>query len=115
MNEDQHQRADEFVRRLQVHDVQLTERDNGYDLGRPARTRFGFVRYNVKGGNAGSYTVYAYPQFDDPEGRFLNNSGLRAHNPYSRQWHFVFSPDDEDAVTYAVRVLKSACDRREPR
>ena len=113
MTEDQRQRADEFVRRLRVYvpDVELVEEHNAYRLKRPQGTRFGSVRYNIGNshGHAGMYTVCAYPQFDDPEGRFINT------NRSSRDWYYFFSPGDEDAVTYAVRVLKSACDRREPR
>ena len=71
------------------------------------------MRYNISDshGDAGKHTVYAYPPFNDPDRRFINNSRY-ASNPSSRQWHYVFSPSDEDAPVYALGVHKSACDRR---
>ena len=113
MTEDQRQRANEFVRSLRVYvpDVELVEEHNAYRLKRPQRTRFGSVRYNIGNsrGHAGMYTVCAYRQFDDPEGRFINTTRS------SRDWYYFFWPDDEGAMAYAVRVLKSACDSSKPR
>ncbi len=118
MTEDQRRYALEYVRRLRdyIPDVQYEEIGNTFHLNRPQRTRFGTVRYNIgdSHGNALKYTVYAYPQFDDPERRFINNSRY-ASNPSSKQWHYVFSPSDEDAVVYALGVHESACNSREPR
>lgn len=110
MTEDQRQYAEAFIERLRVYipDVELVEEHNAYRLHRPQRTRFGSVRYNIGNGHghARKYTVCAYPQFDDPGGRFINTSQS------SRDWYYFFWPDDEDAMTYAIGVLKSASDRR---
>lgn len=115
MTEDQRQYALEYVRRLRAYipDVQYVEKGNTFHLNRPQRTRFGTVRYNIgdSHGNALKYTIYAYPQFDDPERRFINNS-RGASNPFSKQWHYVFRPGDEDALVYALVAHKSASDRR---
>lgn len=110
MTEDQRQRADEFVQRLRIPSIERAEHHNGYRLRLPNSSYFGLVRFNVRNnqGNAGMYTVYAYWPFDDAEERFINKGA----NQGNAQWHYIVNPGDEDALGYAVRVLKSACDRR---
>lgn len=109
MTEDQRQMASAFVRRLNIPDVEPVELHNGYRLRLPRRSYFGYLRFNVSNsqGNAGMYTVYAYRPFDDEEGRFIN----RGVNQGNAQWLYVINPTDEDAMTYAVGMLKSASDR----
>lgn len=110
MTEDQRQMASAFVRRLNILGVERVEHHNGYRLRLPDKSYFGYVRFNVRNnqGNAGRYTVYAYRPFDDHEGRFVN----RGANQGNAQWLYVVNPADEDAMTYAVNVLRSACGQR---
>lgn len=110
MTEDQRQMASEFVRRLHIPSIEQVEHHNGYRLRLPNRSYFGYVRFNVRNnqGNAGMYTVYAYRPFDDEEARFIN----RGANQGNAQWLYIVNPADEDAITYAIGVLKSASDRR---
>ena len=105
--------ASAFVRLLNIPGIEQVQHHNGYRLRLPNRSYFGFVRFNVRDnqGNAGRYTVYAYWPFDDEEERFIN----RGANQGNGQWYCIVDPGDEDALTYAVAVLKSACSRREPR
>ena len=109
MTEDQRQMALAFVRRLNIPDVEPVEHHNGYRLRLPGRSYFGYVRFNVRNsqGNAGMYTIYAYWPFDDEENRFINKGA----NQGNLQWLYIINPADEDAVAYAIRVLKSASDK----
>lgn len=47
-----------------------SERYNGYQLSVPAGPRFGFVRFNIAGADAGRFAVYVYAPFEDPPGLF---------------------------------------------
>ena len=110
MTGDQRQMASEFVRRLQISNVEHVEHHNGYRLRLPNSAYFGFVRFNVRNnqGNAGMYTVYAYWPFDDEEDRFIN----RGTNQGNAQWLYIVNPRDTDALSYAIRVLRSASNYR---
>ena len=103
MTGDQEQMAQEFIKRIdrKVIPIQLGA---GYSLRRPDGThyRFGFVRYNIAGSNAGKYNVQAIGSYrDDPRGKFKG----------SEKWaQWLVSPSDEDGIKYAVRVLESCYD-----
>ena len=73
----------------------------GYRLyvasGSKRRLRFGYTRINVEG----TMIVYANGEFSDPEGRFT----AQRKNNYAS---YKFWPDDEDAMHYAAKVVRSA-------
>ena len=60
MTRDQEQMAQEFIRRI-GREVSPKQLGAGYSLRRVdgTRYRFGFIRYNVRGSNAGKYMVQA--------------------------------------------------------
>ena len=83
-------------------------RQRGWDLEAPGGERFGFVRFNVRGEDAGSYRVYVYHPDPagsglDPRGVFYNES---PSNP-SRGWTAVVDSGDEDLVEYVIGVLRA--------
>ena len=113
MTPEQRERACEFIRRLRECIPCVVKRElegkNSFRLGCPGIGCFGAVRYNIRGENARKYTVYAYKPFDDPEGRFTTKSS----KPDTKQdWFYPFSPSNDDAIKYAIGVLKSASDLR---
>lgn len=69
----QDRRARDFIGRID-RDVQLVERDNGYDLQKPGSTRIGHVRFTVGGSARDRYRIYACEPFSDPRQKFANNS-----------------------------------------
>lgn len=101
-------RAEEFISKLELTPKQICKRpsSNGYDLyasldGRRVR-KFGFVRLNIAGQDPGKMMVYAVKDFDDPRNRFI----CQPKNP--KHCWYKFWPDDDEAMTYAVSVVKSA-------
>lgn len=106
----QRRHAEDFIRRLGLSPGQYEkkERHNGYQLYVPTSSkrpsRFGYVRLNVSGLDAGKMTVYAIGDFSDPQGKFTP----QPKNPKDA-W-YRFRPDDKEAMDYAVRVVKSAYD-----
>ncbi len=104
----QRRHAEEFIRRLGLSPRQYEKKDrqNGYQLY--ARTsskrppRFGYVRLNVSGLDAGKMIVYAIGDFSDPQGKFTAQP-----NNHKDAW-YKFQPDDKEAMDYAVKVVKSA-------
>lgn len=109
----QDRRAMDFIRRIE-RDVERVQKSNGYTLkkrksGRRCRN-IGYVRYNIAKDNEGLYTVYVHGQretFSDPQQRFVNNQASDYQG-----WHYIFDPDDENAMRYAVSVLESSYDQK---
>ena len=103
MTRDQEQMTQEFIRRI-GREVSPKQLGAGDSLRRAdgTRYRFGFIRYNVRGSNAGKYMVQAigYGR-DDPRGKF------QGHDTWA--WWYV-APSDEDGVRYAVQILESCYD-----
>lgn len=105
---DQQRRALKLIDRID-RNVDLTDRHGGYDLGKPASTRIGHVRFNIGGRDAGNYRVYAYEPFSDPRGRFHNDSG---GGKGRRGWTCLVGPRDEEDIRYIVEVLESSYDQK---
>ena len=97
-----------FIRELGLTSGQYEKKDHssGYrlyvasDSKRPPR--FGYVRLNQRGPDAGKLVVYANGNFSDPEGRFT----AQPKNPKDA-W-YKFWPDDNNAMRYAAKVVRSA-------
>ena len=68
--------------------------------------KFGSVRLDIGGRNPGKMTVYATGDFSDPEGRFT----AQPKNPKDA-W-YKFWPDDNNAMHYAAKVVRSAYQSR---
>ena len=108
MDGEQRRRAEEFVSRLGLRPEEYfkCESSNAYNLyaNLPnGRTRqFGSVRLNIGGQDPGKLTMYAVKGFHDPEERFECQESTQTHCLYK------FWPDDEEAMEYAVRAVKSA-------
>ena len=104
MTPDQKLRASEFIQMLEL-DVTPKERrgHNGFTV-LDRHGQFGFVRFNVAGPNSGKFTVYVLvAEFDDRRHRFVpQRSGKLPH------FKFIFSPDSEEDVNYALGVVRSA-------
>ena len=110
MNQVQRQRAEDFIARLElVEGTHYTKRETQSSAYRLYAIRqngtkkmFGSVRLNVGGQDPGKLNVYANKGFYDPEARFT----CQDSNP--KDCHYKFWPDDEEAMEYAVRAVKSA-------
>ena len=107
MDREQIRMAEKFIRSLGLTPGQYEkkERHNGYELyiaTSSKRLRFGHVRLNVGGQNAGKVTVYATGDIVDPNNRFT------AQPSNSNVASYKFNPDDRDAWDYAVKVVLSA-------
>ena len=103
----QQERTMDFIRLID-REVTPVPRHGGFDLERRGhKPRIGYVRFNVGGDDRGTYRVYAYEPFGDPQGRFENHS---EGNP--RGWTCVVHPNDVDDVRYVVSVLESSYDQR---
>ena len=108
MDREQLRRAEEFIKGLGLMPgrYEKKERHDGYQLyvasssKRPPR--FGYVRLNVGGQDAGKMIVYAIGDFLDPGERFTAQSGNAKDASYK------FWPDDKEAWAYAARVVLSA-------
>ncbi|MXY43347.1 MAG: hypothetical protein F4Y50_04710 [Dehalococcoidia bacterium] len=108
MDKMQRARAEDFIARLGLtpREYEKKEHKGGYRLyvasssKRPPR--FGYVRLNVRGLHEGKLIVYANGDFRDPKNKFT----AQPKNPKDA-W-YRFSPDDKDAMDYAVKVVKSA-------
>ena len=105
MTLEQHDRVMEVVRALDLTrgSYNEVERMDGYQLEHADGRRpyiFGYVRFNQDGG----CTVYAYREFWDPEGRFQRQAS-------GNNFRYTFNPDDESAMSYAIRSLRSSFDR----
>ncbi len=99
-----------FIRRIKREVIPIPDdpSDRGFQLERPDKSRFGFVRFNIAGKNPGMYRVYAYWPFNDPHKLFENR--YRDNRPQG--WTCVVDPDDEDKVRHVIRVLESSHDQR---
>ncbi len=107
----QRQPVEEFLAKLSLSINQYTkkEQSNGFRLyvnasSRPRR--FGYVRLNKSREYAGMLVVYANGDFRDPENRFTS----QPKNP--RDALYRFRPHDEEAMSYAARVVRSAYDSK---
>jgi YgiT-type zinc finger domain-containing protein len=106
------QPVEEFINRLGLTPEQYSTKEyaNGYRLyvntQKKRQPRFGYVRLNRTREHAGMMAVYAIGDFRDPENRFQS----QPKNP--KDCVYWFSPQDEDAMEYAVRVVKSAYESR---
>lgn len=106
MTPEQHERAMAVIRALNLPEeaFQLVERKAGYQLehadGRPRPYIFGYVRLNQDG----DYTMYAYRDFWDPDGRFQQQ-------PTANTYLYRFDPDCDDAMNYALRAVRSSFER----
>ena len=104
----QRQRAEEFIANLELAPEQYRtiEKANAYNLDailpNGKTRRFGSVRLNIGGQDPGKLTVYAVKGFHDPEERF------ECQNQNSTHCLYKFFPDDEEAMEYAVRAVRSA-------
>jgi hypothetical protein len=104
----QRQHALKFIRELGLTSGQYEKKDHsgGYRLYISSNSkrlpRFGYVRLNQRGPDAGKLVVYANGDFSDPEGRFT----AQPKNPKDA-W-YKFWPDDEYAMHYAAKVVRSA-------
>ena len=102
------QPVEEFINRLDLKQGEYTRKEyaNGYRLyvntPRKRQPRFGYVRLNRAREHAGMMAVYAIGDFRDPEKRFQS----QPKNP--KDCVYWFSPNDDEAMNYAVRVVKSA-------
>lgn len=108
MDIEQTRMAEKFIRSLGLTPEQYhkKEKDNGYELyiaTYPKPPRFGHVRLNVAGRNAGKMTVYATGNVVDPNNRFTAQPSSN-----SKVASYIFNPDDKDAWDYAVKVVLSA-------
>ena len=109
---DQRQPVDEFIGELGLASGQFDRKDHqgGYRLyvatASKRQSRFGYVRLNLQGQDAGKIIVYANGDFSDPEGRFT----AQPKNPKDAWYRFW--PDDKAARDYAVKVVKSAYDSK---
>ena len=100
----------EFISRLELEPDQFIIKPNsggrGYELDAVLVSgkilRFGSVRFNVRGQDPGKLTVYAVKGFHDPEERF------KCQESDPKRCIYKFWPDDEEAMSYAARVVKSA-------
>ena len=103
MDPRQRERPFEFIRLLDRDGVTPRRRQNGYSLFVGDR-RIGFVRYNIRGDDAGRFAVYATEPFDDPYELFENR-----HTDGSRFGPIAFvDPDDTETIGRVVAVLRSA-------
>ena len=104
----QRERPHEFIDRIGREPIERRwwPKHRGYILYSYGSQRFGFVRFNVGGRNAGMFAVYAlrYRHSDDPDGRFSPDADPAQHLG-------IVSPDDEDEIRYALRVLRASYDR----
>ena len=104
----QRQHTLEFIRELGLTSRQYEKKEHsrGYRLYISSDSkrlpRFGYVRLNQKGRDAGKLVVYANGNFSDPEGRF----NAQPKNP--KDASYKFWPDDKDAMRYAAKVVRSA-------
>ena len=102
------QHAMKFIRELGLTSGQYVKEDHsgGYRLYVSSDSkrlpRFGYVRLNQSGPDAGKLVVYANGDFSDPEGRFT----AQPKNPKDA-W-YKFWPDDKEAMRYAAKVVRSA-------
>lgn len=100
--------VDRFIEKLELAHDQYTRKEHasGYQLyiNTPTKRqpRFGYVRLNKTGSRAGMMTVYAIGDSTDPLERFQSQPKNDKDRVY---W---FWPDDEEAMSYAARVVKSA-------
>ena len=111
MDIEQRRQAEDFINGLGLKPEQFErkERHNGYQLDVATSSharRFGYVRLNISGQDAGKLIVYAVGNFSDPEKRFT------AQTSNSKDASYKFWPDDKEARNYAVRVVKSAYNSR---
>ena len=105
MTGDQRQFALEFIKKI-AREVEPKERHNGYNLHRRYNgSKFGFVRYNVKGSNPCKYTFYNHGFLDDPRGMFVTPEVGNTSKCVG-----AVAPDDGDAVRYVIMVLESCYD-----
>ena len=108
----QSQHALGFIRELGLTSRQYEKKDHsgGYRLYVSSDSkrlpRFGYVRLNQRGPDAGKLVVYANGDFSDPEGRFT----AQPKNPKDA-W-YKFWPDDRNAMRYAAKVVRSAYQSR---
>ena len=102
--------ADEFIDKLELGPKQLVTkkisdgREYQLDAVLPngKTLRFGSVRLNIGGQDPGKLIVYAIKDFDDPKDKFV----CQPKNP--KHCWYKFWPDDDEAMTYAIRAVKSA-------
>ena len=110
----QRQCVSEFIQRLRKH-IPCVEavptKSKSSRLRCPGQAPWGAVRCNTTGRHKGMYTVYAYRPFIDPLERFRSET---SDNPAKKHLPYFFHPSDEEAMAYAINVLKSAHDRRTP-
>ena len=108
----QRQHALEFIRELGLTSRQYEKKEfrGGYRLYVSSHLKrlpkFGSVRLNIRGPDAGKLVVYATGDFFDPRGRFT----AQPKNPKDA-W-YKFWPDDNDAMRYAAKVVRSAYQSR---
>ena len=106
MSPEQHERATELIQELGLPRgaYQEVESDDGYQLkhadGRPRPYVFGYVRFNQNG----TYTVYAYRDFWDPDQRFQRQ-------PTGNNFRYTFHPSTDGAMQYALRAVRTSFDR----
>ena len=106
----QREPADEFIEKLELGPKQLVTKKisdgRGYQLDailpNGKTLRFGSVRLNIAGQDPGKLIVYAIKDFDDPQNMFICQ-----HSNPKHCW-YKFWPDDDEAMTYAVRAVRSA-------
>lgn len=103
--------AEGLLARLTLGDYSIEEQEGGWiqfyvpnhRRGRHPRLKFGSILCRLDG----QVTVYANGDFDDPDGRFTRQ---RSNH---RDGHYTFNPNDnEEAWTYAARVVLSAYNSR---
>ena len=108
MSAEQRERPHEFIDRIGREPVERRWWPNhrGYRLYSHGSQRFGFVRFNVEGRNAGMFAVYAlrYRSYDDPDSRFNPNAAPAQH-------FCPVDPRNEEEIRYALRVLRASYDR----
>ena len=105
MTPEQHDRTMAVIRAIDLPrgGHRIVERHDGYQLEHPDRRKpyvFGYVRFNQDG----TCTMYAYREFWDPDGRFRRQAS-------GNNFRYTFSPDDEGAMSYAIRSVRSSFDR----
>ena len=102
------QPVEQFIEKLELAPDQYSrkERASGYQLyvktPTKRQSRFGYVRLNISREHAGMMAVYAIGDFNDPDNRFQS----QPQNP--KECVYWFWPDDDEAMSYAVRAVKSA-------
>ena len=112
VNGTQQQPVEKFIGKLGLVSglYSTKQRHNGYQLYADTPTtgkgRFGYVRLNKKGKHARMLTVHAIGEYKDPESRF------RPQPQSPRDGVYWFLPDDEEAMSYAANVVRSAYDCR---